>query len=134
MGHTAKFAQLVLDENALHTPEGTMPLGEITRAEFMRDVVREGPGPSTQETSAGAVVGGAVVGGAIFGAAGAVAGGLLGSTVKDDVPAAPSFHTNSVTIVFETDDFAYSMDIAREQEMDANHFVQTVRKAVKRHH
>jgi len=131
--HSARFADLVLDEDALHTPLGLMPLSAITRAEFVRDVVKDGAGPTVQETSAPAVVGGAVVGGALLGAAGAVAGGLLGSTVKNDVPGAPTYHTNSVKIVFETDDLAYSMDIAREQEMDANHFVQAVHKAAKRH-
>jgi hypothetical protein len=85
--HDARFAELVLDENALHTPKGTMPLSEITRAEFVREVVSDGPGVSTSESSVPAVVGGAIVGGALLGTAGAVAGGLLGSTVKYDVPA-----------------------------------------------
>jgi outer membrane lipoprotein SlyB len=130
--HDARFAELVLDEDALHTPRGAMPLSEITRAEFVRAVVSDGPGVSTSETSAPAVVGGAIVGGALLGAAGAVAGGLLGSTVKHDVSAAPTYHTESVKIVFETNDLVYSMDIPREQEMEANHFAQAVRKAAKR--
>lgn len=132
MGHSEYFADLVLDEDALHTPEGTMPLPEITRAEFVRDAVVSSPGPSTQETSVPAVAGGAVVGGALFGTVGAVAGGLLGSTVKEDVPGTPRVHTKSVTIVFETQTRAYSMDIARQQEVDADRFVRAVRKAVKR--
>jgi hypothetical protein len=53
--------------------------------------------------------------------------------VKDDVPAAPTHHTASVKIVFETDYLTYSMDIAREQEMDANNFVKAVHKASKHH-
>ena len=133
MGDVMRFAELVLDENALHTPRGVMPLSEITRAEFVREVVSAGAGPSTQQTSAPAVAGGAVVGGALFGAAGAVAGGLLGSTVKEEVPGTPKFRTNSVAIVFETNDLAYSMDISREQEMEANHFAKAVAKAAKRH-
>jgi len=124
---------LTLDEDSLHTPVGDLPLSEITRAEFVREVVSDGPAPSTQQTSAPAVVGGAVVGGAVFGAVGAVAGGLLGSTVKEDVPGTPRFHTESVKIVFETNDLSYSMDIDREHEMAANSFVQAVRKAVKHH-
>ena len=127
-----RFANLVLDETGLHTPNGTMPLSEITRAEFAREVVSDGPGESTQQTSAPAVVGGAVVGGVLLGGAGAVAGGLLGSTVKEDVPAAPKWRTNSVKIIFETEDLVYAMDIPREQETEANHFAQAVRKAVKR--
>ena len=126
-----RFAELVLDETSLHTPKGVMPLSKITRAEFVREVVSDGPGQSTQETSTAAVAGGAIVGGALLGAAGAVAGGLLGSTVKEDVPGAPKWHTQSVKIVFETDDIVYSMDISRDQEMEANHFVQAVRKAAK---
>jgi len=110
-----------------------MPLGEITRAEFVREVVSDGPGASGQETSVPAVVGGAAVGGVLFGTAGAVVGGLVGSTVKEEVAGRPSLHTASVTIVFETDTMAYSMDISRDQEMDAYHFTQAVRKAVKRH-
>ena len=133
MAEEMRFAQLTLDENALHTPMGTMPLSEITRAEFVRDVVKDAPDRGTQETSAPAVVGGAVVGGALLGAAGAVAGGLLGSTVKTEVAAPPKYHTESVQIVFETSQLAYSMDIPREEEMEANRFAQAVRKAVKRH-
>jgi len=110
-----------------------MPLAEITRAEFVREVVRDGVGPGHQETSAPAVAGGAVVGGAVFGAAGAVVGGLLGSTVKEDVPGTPMLHTSSVRIVFETNDLAYSMDIPRDLEARANDFAKAVHKAAKRH-
>jgi len=127
-----RFNDLVLDENALHTPAGTMPLPEITRAEFVREVVREAPGESTRETSVPAVAGGAVVGGALFGAAGAVAGGLLGSTVKEEVPGTPRYRTSSVRIVFETDQLAYSTDVARDQEAAADRFARAVEKAVKR--
>ena len=133
MDGTLRFADLVLDENALHTPTGAMPLSEITRAEFAREVVSDGSGQSTQETSPSAVVGGAVVGGVLLGGAGAVAGGLLGSTVKQDVPGTPKWRTQSVKIIFETNELAFSMDIQREQETEANHFVQAVRKAVKQH-
>ena len=131
LGHTRQFAQLVLDDDSLHTPNGDMPLESITRAEFVRDVVSDGSGPSTSETSAPAVAGGAVVGGVLFGAAGAVVGGVLGSTVKEDVPGTPKFRTESVEIVFETNELTYSMDIAREQEMDANAFAKAVHKAAK---
>ena len=133
MSHAERFAELELGEDALSTPVGTMPLAEITRAEFVREVVRDGVGPSRQETSAPAVAGGAVVGGAVFGAAGAVVGGLLGSTVKEDVPGTPMLHTSSVRIVFETNDLAYSMDIPRDQEARANDFARAVHKAAKRH-
>lgn len=133
MSEPMRFAELVLDDDALHTPVGTMPLSEITRAEFLREVVSDGPAASTLQTSAPAVVGGAIVGGALLGPAGAVAGGLLGSTVKEDVPGTPKWRTQSVKIVFETDSLLYSMDIAREQEMEANHFARAVRRATKHH-
>ena len=131
MSDVKRFAELSLSEDSLSTPAGEMPLAEITRAEFVREVVRDGQTPTTKETSGAAVAGGAVLGGVVFGAAGAVAGGLLGSTVKEDVPGNPTFHTASVQIVFETPDLAYAMDIARAQEVEADKFVHAVKKAVK---
>ncbi|HSK46380.1 MAG TPA: hypothetical protein VLA05_00075 [Coriobacteriia bacterium] len=133
MQHTSRFADLLLDEESLHTPNGVMPLSEITRAEFVRELESHGSGGSTQETSAPAVVGGAAAGGVLFGAVGAVAGGLLGSTVKEEVPGRPKFQTKSVRIVFETNNLAYSMDVARDQEARANDFAKAVHKAAKRH-
>ena len=133
MSHVERFAELELGEEALLTPVGAMPLSEITRAEFVREIVKAGPGTSHQETSVPAVAGGAVVGGALFGTAGAVVGGLVGSTVKEDVPDPPELSKNSVTIVFETNDRAYSMDVARDKEMAADKFVKAVKKAVKRY-
>ena len=52
MGQNARFLDLSLDSAGLHTPEGTMPLSELTRAEFLRDLDKEdaqsyGGGPST---------------------------------------------------------------------------------------
>ena len=126
-----RFMDLLLDDDTLHTPEGTMPLSEITRAEFVRDVVSDGPGPSTQRTSAPAVIGGAIVGGALLGTAGAIGGGLLGSTVKEEAAGPPRFHTASVKIVFETQSLVFSIDIPRDRETEAYNFVRAVQKAVK---
>jgi len=126
---TAEFLGLTLDADALRTPVGSMPLGEITRAEFYRNIVHDGYGP--EETSTGAVVGGAVVGGALFGAAGAVVGGLAGSTVKE--PGAEQLRTNAVQLIFATGTLDYSVDIPREQEGAAVAFADTVKHAVKRH-
>ena len=134
MNQPMRFAELLLDDDTLHTPAGTMPLSEVTRAEFLREVVSDGSAASTTQTSAPAVAGGAIVGGALLGPAGAVAGGLLGSTVKEDVPGTPKWRTQSVKIVFETANLLYSMDIPREQEMEANHFAKAVRSAAKHHH
>jgi len=126
---TGEFMGLVLDEEALRTPAGVMPLGAITRAEFLREIVGAGPGPD--ETSVPAVVGGAAVGAVAFGGVGAVAGGLLGSTVKQE--GEERLKTQSVRLIFATDALNYSIDIPREQEGGAITFAETVKSAVKHH-
>jgi hypothetical protein len=126
---TAEFMGLALSADSLQTPAGSMPLGEITRAEFYRKIVHDGYGP--EETSAPAVVGGAVVGGVVFGAAGAVVGGLAGSTVKE--PGAEQLRTDAVQLIFEAGALNYSMDIPREQEGGAVAFAEAVKHAMKRH-
>ena len=126
---SAEFLGLVLDGTALSTPAGPMVLGRITRAEFVRDVVPDGPGP--EEASPAAVVGGVVVGAALFGEIGAVVGGLAGSTVKEAGP--EHLRTQSVQLVFETDTLNYSIDIPRDQEYAAVDFVDAVKRAMKHH-
>jgi hypothetical protein len=125
----AEFMGLVLDDQGLHTPEGDMPLGDIKRAEFLRTLVSDGHGPD--ETSVPAVIGGAVVGGAVFGAAGAVVGGLAGSTVKEEGD--EKLRTAAVQLIFETDALDFVMDIPRDQEGAAYTFSESVKKAVKHH-
>ncbi|HET6350936.1 MAG TPA: hypothetical protein VFG89_02250 [Coriobacteriia bacterium] len=129
MTRTHTFAELSLDETALHTPVGVMPLVDLTRAEFRRQVDRVASAPTTQETSATAVVGGAAVGGALFGGVGALVGGVLGSTVKEDVPGTPRVHTASVKLIFETPALTYSLDVEEDHEMAAYSFAERVRKA-----
>jgi hypothetical protein len=124
---SAEFMGLVLDAAGLHTPAGLMPLADITRAEFLRDIVSAGHG--SDEMSAPAVVGGAAVGAVAFGAIGAVAGGYLGSTVKEEGP--EQFKTQSVHLIFATDSLDYSLPIPREQEGGAITFADTVKHAVK---
>jgi hypothetical protein len=126
---SAAFMGLILDGEALQTPNGSMPLGEITRAEFVRSVVPDGFGP--EETSEAAVVGGAVVGAALFGGIGAVAGGLAGSTVKEEGP--EHLRTESVQLIFETGSLEYRLDIPRDQEYAAVDFVDSVKHAMKHH-
>ena len=106
----AEYAGLVLDAEGLHTPVGLMPLGDVRRAEFLRNI--NGDGFGAEETSVPAVAGGAVVGGVLFGGVGAVAGGLLGSTVKEEGP--ERLRTDSVQLIFETDDLHFATDIPRE--------------------
>jgi hypothetical protein len=125
----AEFMGLVLDDRALHTPSGDMLLEDIKKAEFLRTLVSDGQGPD--ETSVPAVVGGAVVGGAVFGAAGAVVGGLAGSTVKE--PGEEKFKTSEVQLIFATSSLDFAMDIPRDQEGAAYTFSESVKKAVKHH-
>jgi hypothetical protein len=131
MNYDATFEDLVLDSEGLHTPEGIMALGDLTRAEFVRDIVREEHASSSTEMSAEAVVGGALVGGALLGTAGAIGGALLGSTVTDDVPGHRAVESNTVRLVFETDSASYLMDVPREKEMDAYNFAGKVQRAMK---
>jgi hypothetical protein len=126
---TGEFMGLVLDAESLHTPSGEMRLEDITRADFHRTIVSDGYGPD--ETSAPAVVGGAVVGAAVFGAAGAVVGGLAGSTVKEQ--GEEKLRTQDVQLIFETPDLEFRMDIPRDQEGAAVTFADTVQRAVKHH-
>lgn len=122
---------LVLDDDALQTPEGAMPLAEMTRAEFVREVHRGADTPSTTQTSGAAVAGGAVVGGVLLGPAGAVGGALLGSTVKEEAPGEATFHTTAVYLVFETPSQTYRVDVPRDEEDRAYHFAREVDKARK---
>lgn len=123
----AEFMGLVLDGDSLQTPAGAMPLAEIKRAEFLRTIEGDGYGPD--ETSVPAVIGGAVVGGAVFGAAGAVVGGLAGSTVKEQ--GQEKLKTTAVQLIFATQSIDYSMDIPRDQEGAAYTFSETVKHAMK---
>jgi hypothetical protein len=128
-----EFMGLVMDGEALHTPEGSWPLADVTRAEFVRETEVDGHKPDTEETSMPAVAGGAAAGGALFGAAGAVVGGVLGSGVKEEEPGRPNVRTVSAKLVFETEGGeGYSRDIPREQEVDAISFAKKVDKAAMR--
>ena len=131
MKEPVHFMGLVLDDEVLLTPVGPMAVADLTRAEFVREVVRDGEGPTTEVTSVPAVAGGALIGGALLGGAGALGGGLLGSTVKREVPGAPKFRTASVKLVFETESSAFEMDIPRDEELRAHKFAQTVERAMR---
>jgi len=125
----ARFKDLTLDDEGLHTPDGLMRLSEITAAEFARSTVRE-PGTSPAETSVPGVVGGAVIGGVVAGAAGAVAGGLIGSTIETETGGEdPYERTTSGRIAFATADATYSADIPVFDVEAAEAFVGKVRAA-----
>jgi len=130
MSAAKNFMGLVLDDEGLHTPDGTFALRELTRAEFVRDVQRAGSGASTTETSGGAVAGGAVLGGVLLGPVGAVGGALLGSSVKRQEAGAPVYATKSVQLVFETATGGFSLDIPRSQESAGYEFSRVVQRAM----
>ena len=81
----AKFKELQLDNEGLHTPSGFMALSDISTADFHRNTVAEPGTPGSQTASPAGVVGGAVIGGVVAGPVGAVAGGLVGSAIKTDL-------------------------------------------------
>jgi hypothetical protein len=131
MSDNAAFLDLTLDAAGLHTPEGTMPLPDLTRAEFLRDLDKEdaqsyGGGPST-----GAVVGGAVAGGIVAGVPGAIGGALIGGAVSDEEPHR-TYRGSTVEIIFATKGQTYRRGIEREDEHAAYEFVQHVKKAMRR--
>ena len=126
---TAEFMGLVLDEDALRRPSAPCRSARSPERSSIRKIVHDGYGP--EETSAPAVVGGAVVGGVVFGAAGAVVGGLAGSTVKEQGD--EQLRSDAVQLIFETGTLNYIMDIPRDQEGGAVSFAESVKHAVKRH-
>lgn len=129
MSHS-DFKDLRLDDTGLQTPNGFMPLGAISKADFTRHTVEENGTPDSETTSAVAVGGGAVVGAVVAGPVGAVVGGLAGSTVKTERPGeAPYRRTLSATIAFEAGDVSYSTDVAVFDVEEAEAFVDAVRSA-----
>jgi hypothetical protein len=124
-----KFMDLALDDTGLHTPDGTLGLGSITRAEVIRHMSRQGGGART-ETSPGGVIGGALIGGALAGPIGLAAGGLLGSTIKRERSGSQGVpRTTSASLIFESDELAYSTVVTRERLEEAEAFVAAVKGA-----
>jgi len=126
----AHFKDLTLDKQGLNTPNGLIPLDGLTKAELVRNKVREGAEPGTKVADAGAVAGGAVIGGVVAGVPGAVAGGLIGSTVKTDSPGEPAYErTVSATLTFEGAGVTYSAEVPVFDVEDAEEFAEKVRAA-----
>jgi hypothetical protein len=122
------FMEFVLDDAGLHTPDGVLSLRSITRADIRRNRSRD-YGEGATETSGAGVVGGALLGGALLGPVGALAGGLLGSSVKrksDDVIVP---RTVSATVTFESSELAYSSLIPRDRIEEGEEFVAAVKGA-----
>ncbi len=126
----ARFKDLELDKDGLHTPNGLIPLDRVTAASLTRNKVSEGAEPGSEVANPAAVAGGAVIGGVVAGVPGAVAGGLIGSTVKTEAAGEPAYQrTVSATISFEGDGVVYSAEVPVFDVEDAEEFVGKVRKA-----
>ena len=129
-----EFLNLVLDDEGLHTPEGTLVLSRISKAELIRESVDE---PGNEQGSGasrtyGGVVGGALVGGAVAGAAGAVGGALLGSTLDHDQPTEEEedvHRTVGATVQFASPELAYSTTVRVSRVQEAQEFVEAVQEA-----
>lgn len=120
---------LTLDDDGLHTPDGTFDLRSLTRADAVRHRAVPADGESS-EYSAADTLGGALLGGAIAGPLGAVAGGVLGSrsrhasSYSEGVP-----RTVSVSLMFESPELAYVKRVGRDRVEEAEAFVAAVRAA-----
>lgn len=124
-----RFDDLALDDDGLHTPDGTFDLRSLTRA----DAVRHRAVPASDGSSDYSVadtLGGALLGGAIAGPLGAVAGGVLGSRTRhasDDLGGVP--RTVSASLMFESPELAYVTRVGRDRVEEAEAFVAAVRTA-----
>lgn len=124
-----KFEALSIDDEGVHTPDGTLDLASITRAEVIRNRVRPGPEPTSESSPAG-IAGGALVGGAVAGPVGMLGGGLLGSTIKRESDTSDGIpRTTSATIILESPELAYSTTVGRDLVSEAEAFVASVRAA-----
>ncbi len=125
-----EFLDLRLDGDGLHTPVGLMALGDISAADFARNIEAVAGTPGSPTTSTAGVVGGAVIGGVVAGPVGAVAGGLAGSTIKTESSGEPAYgKTVSATIRFQAGDLEYTTDVSVFDVEDAEAFVGKVRSA-----
>jgi outer membrane lipoprotein SlyB len=130
MSQNARFLDLSLDEAGLHTPDRTMPVADLVKAAFIRDLDKEDAQSYGGGPSAGAVVGGAVAGGIVAGVPGAIGGALIGGAVSDEEPHR-TYRGSTVQIVFATKSTTYRRPIEREDEHAAYEFVEHVKRAMK---
>jgi hypothetical protein len=127
------FMDLTLDDDGLHTPDGLMALGSITRAEAVRH--RSRPAASGDRAydgySPAGAAGGAVIGGALGGPVGFVAGALIGSRLSsDDDPGDRGVpRTVSASLIFESPESAYSTIVSKDRVEEAEAFVSAVKAA-----
>jgi len=124
-----RFMDLALDDEGLHTPDGTFPLADMTKAELKR-LRRRAANDGAYDPSVEGTVGGALLGGAIAGPLGFIGGGLLGSRIpadRSDSTGVP--RTVSATMSFESPDLAYVTRVERDRIDEAEAFVAAVRSA-----
>jgi hypothetical protein len=130
MAQHRKFLDMALDDEGLHTPDGTLSLSTITRAEVVRDYSRPGGGIESGTSGAG-VAGGALVGGLLAGPIGVLGGGLLGSTIRRDRPVEGVLRSTSATLIFESPELAYTVTVSRDRLVEAEGFVAAVKQAAR---
>jgi hypothetical protein len=119
---------LTLDDEGLHTPDGTFDLGTITRADAVRHRAVPAGGDSS-EYPAAETLGGALLGGAIAGPIGAVAGGVLGASRRHTSSSEGVPRTVSASLMFESPELAYVKRVGRDRVEEAEAFVAAVRAA-----
>lgn len=126
-----KFLDMALDDEGLHTPDGTLDLGSVTKAEIVRNFTRSGGGTESGASAAG-VAGGALVGGLLAGPVGVLGGGLLGSTIRRERQVEGVPRSTSATLIFESPELAYTVTVPRDRMVEAEGFVAAVKQAVGR--
>lgn len=124
-----KFMDLVLDEEGVHTPDGVLPLNEITKADIIRNRSLEYGGSGYRASGEG-ILGGTLIGGAVAGPLGAIGGGLLGSAAEQESGNNGIMRTTSATLIFESPDLAYSTRVSRDRVEEAQAFVDAVKGAM----
>lgn len=124
-----KFLDMTLDDAGLHTPDGTLSLSSITRAEIVRNYSRDSGGTESGPSAAG-VAGGALIGGVLAGPVGLLGGGLLGSTIKRDRRVEGVPRSTSATLIFESPTLAYTVTVSRDRLVEAEGFVAAVKQGM----
>lgn len=127
------FMDLTLDDEGLHTPDGVLSVGSITKAEAVRHRSRPSSAgtPDHSGYSPAGAAGGAVIGGALGGPVGFFAGALLGSRIEHDEDSGSQGipRTVSASLIFESPDLAYSTLVSKERVEEAEAFVVAVKVA-----
>jgi len=125
-----KFLNMALDDEGLHTPDGTLSLSTITKAELVRNFSHSG-GSAESGISGADVAGGALVGGLLAGPVGVLGGALLGTAIGSDGPVEGAHRSTSATLIFESPVLAYTVTVSRDRLVEAEGFVVAVKQAAR---